>query len=244
MTRFFNLYSSRRRNRILIFARKAFSVRIYMRRISAICLLIICLVVRADAQQAMIGLRQGGSLWLTKSGLGQGTLKYADGQHFTWDKELFFRDAILKKWYFETGISNFSFNNTTTTGDQATISVKSNVIKTNFSLQYDVTYPLLGYIFPRMGGMKSYIGFNVSPMIAFNKYNTTGADSLLSVRKDVNVRLMVGFSYTHIIPLSPRVSITSVLSFNTGFYSKYVPLTANTHANKSISWMSGISYNL
>lgn len=195
--------------------------------------------------QQMIGFRQGVTLWFQKNGLGQGSLNYAQGQHFTWDKELFFRDAIDKKWHYEATLSTFSFSNTHPEKRREVISEKNTVIRTGYSLQYDVTYPLFGYLFPFMQRMKSYVGLNTAHLIWINQYDILNVDNELRRKKsDVNVTMMLGFSYTHVIPLSKRLNVTSVLSFNTNTFSKYGATQSVARPNKSVNWLGGLAYTL
>lgn len=201
-------------------------------------------VIEAGAQDQMFGFRHGFSLWLHQQGLGQGMLKYAQGQHYTWDKELFYRDVISDKWHFEASLANFNFKNTFTDRRNTITHEQNDILKTKFSLQYDVTYPLLGYMFPFMQGMRSYIGFNTSHLVSFNKYDATMADGTQSHKKDINVMVMLGFSYTHIIPISKKLNITSELGFYSNTFSVRGHTPGYTRPNKSVTWLGGFAYNL
>ena len=212
-------------------------------KIILIIILLFCFAFFGKAQENMMGVRQGYSLWLSKYGIGQNSLKYADGQHFTWDKEIFYRQKISSKWLVESSLTYYALKNSRYE-KEAPISLRNDIIKSSISLQYDVTYPLLGYMFYFMQGMHSYIGFNVSQNISFNKKEKQQIDGTMSTSKSTDVFMMVGFSYTHVIPVSKRLSLTSGLSFNTNSFSKYQPAAIYNRPNKSISWMMGMGYNL
>ena len=204
-------------------------------------LFLCCFAFHSNAQ--MLGVRQGYSLWLSKYGIGQQSLKYADGQHFTWEKEIFYRQKISTKWLVESDLTYYALKNTRYEKEMP-VSLRNDIIKSNVSLQYDVTYPLLGYMFYFMQGMHSYVGFNVSQNISFNKKEKQQVDGTTSTSKSTDVFMMVGFSYTHVIPVSKRLSLTSCFSFNTNSFSKYQPAAIYSRPNKSVSWMMGMGYDL
>lgn len=198
----------------------------------------------ASAQQSILGVRQGIGLWLNKRGIGQGSLIYAEDQHLTWNKEVFYRNVIRQKWSYETSLSYFSFNNVRKGKRYASRTERNEVLKTSFSVQYDVTYPLMAYMFPFLRHARSYIGFNAAPMISFDRYNTVALDGSETKENRQHIMMMVGFSYTHIIPVSKRLNITSVLSFQTNAFYKYTINPDHELPNKSISWMGGLGYRL
>lgn len=206
--------------------------------------MLIALAPDVLAQQSMLGIRQGAGLWLHKQGIGQGSLKLTAGQRVTWNKEIFYRNAFEKKWSYEASVSYFSFNYIRMGRRYDRRTEKNEFLKTNFSVQYNVTYPLLGYMIPFMRDMSSFIGFNMSPMISFDKYQTIELDGSETNKSGQNLSMMIGFSYTHIIPVSKKLNITSVLSFATNTFSKYEPATDYIRPNKSISWMGGLGYKL
>lgn len=214
-----------------------------MRKALTLMLLLLACGCSLQAQE-MVGFRQGVSLWMSRYGIGQGTLQLAQGQHFTWDKELFFRGNLEKKWWYEAGIANYRFRNTGSDRNHSMLSEQNDIIETNFSLQYDVTNPLIGYMFKGMEQMKSYIGFNVSPAISFNKYQTEDVDGKRTDRRDRHMSVMIGFSYTHVIPITSRLNIVSRFSFETNSFSKYRSLVGFSRPNKSIGWQTGIAYSL
>lgn len=215
-----------------------------MRPFLSILIPLILLVGSALAQGPLLGVRQGVGLWLNKRGIGQGSLVYADGQHLTWNKEVFYRDVIRQKWSYETSLTYFSFNNVRQGKRFASRTEKNEVLKTSFSVQYDVTYPLIAYMFPFLRHARSYIGFNAAPIISFDRYRTIALDGTETKENGQHVMMMIGFSYTHIIPVSKRLNITSVLSFQTNAFHKYTINPYHEVPNKSVTWMGGLGYKL
>ncbi|HRO43017.1 MAG TPA: hypothetical protein PL009_09295 [Flavipsychrobacter sp.] len=207
---------------------------------------------QARAQQTLVGVRQGVGMWFTKNRIGQGSLKYAPGNHFTWNKEIFFRKNLTKDFTAEVSFGTYEMqyekevkNEVATTYS----SHRSNFLETTILVQYDVTYPLISYFFPKLTGMKSFLGFSLIPRISFDRMATrTEFDSgpiVSDFYKGNDVALFVGMHYTHVIPISKRISISSALSFKMQPFDKYLRDEGNFHEpNRHISLMTGVLYQL
>jgi len=199
-------------------------------------------------QDRLLGLRQGVGFWLVKSGKGKGSLQYAPGNHFTWNKELFFR-SHQKSWAYEASIMTYE-RRYSTYKESALETIESHhnnrFLEMNLQVQYDVSYPLAGLLIPALSSMKSYFGFSLIPRLSFDKIHRqieskTGAISE-SNHTGESLSMFLGVAYTHIIPLSKKFVLTSNLSF------KMQPGTTlprqESSENRQISLLTGLSYKL
>lgn len=215
--------------------------------------LVLLLSFSLKAQSSFsLGVRQGIGVWFTKTGFGKGSLQFAEGDHFSWNKEIFVRQPFNKKWAYEVSIAHYQLNSIhTDVRDYKKVITErdANFIETGLSFQYDVTYPLAGYMVPALKEMKSYIGFALVPRFSFEQITTTtegnDAISLSSTRPANNFALFVGFSYTQIIPLTQRLSFTAVVSFKMNPFSNYgFKSTDYSNPNRQVSLATGLSYRL
>lgn len=199
-----------------------------------------------------MGIRQGVGVWFTKTGVGKGSLQFAEGDHFSWNKELFFRQQLDKKWAYEVSLMNYQLHSIhTDQSDYKTIKTEKDAqfLESSLSIQYDVTYPLAGYMVPALKDMKSYIGFALAQRFSFEQVNATTFNNDASVHTNAypanNFNMFVGFNYTHIIPISKRINITSVFAFKMNpFSQKGFRSIDYSNPNRVLSISSGISYKL
>src|SRR5690606_36386130 len=107
---------------------------------------------------------------------------------------------------------------------------------------YDVTYPLLGYIFPVLSKMRSYVGFATEPRVLFSKTEIKETGEELHDRK---FSLLLAFNYMHMVPLSKRWSLPSVLSFSAVPFDKHSRDKGDFYnPSRRIAWHTGIQYHL
>ena len=190
----------------------------------------------------MAGIRQGASLWLAKSSKGtDADFRYPIGQHFTWNKEAFVRFAVTKAWWGEVGLQHYSFSSKAL--DSATMiqSVKTDYLQLNLNAQYDVSYPVLGYLVPYFFKMRSYLGLSFSPRLAFAKSTTLSG----AVSQTTTPSVLAGVSYSHLLPISDRFWAYSSFSYRALVVSRQVGEGRDiTYPNRAISWMGGVCYTL
>lgn len=190
----------------------------------------------------MIGLRQGVGFWLTKSGVGRGSLRVPPGQHFSWTKEAFFRKPISRQWVGEVGLMHYSFKNSLKDTGGTSYSEQIQHVQLNATMYYDVSYPLLGYLVPYFFKMRSYAGISVAPRIGWVDRSVALPDRPDNERP---LDLLAGVHYMHILPLGKRWYATSVFSYRSvpfGRFSK--DPHAFSHPNRTFSWVGGIAYSL
>jgi hypothetical protein len=218
---------------------------------STILILSFLLSGTSTAQQLFAGGRQGVGFWLTKNGNGIGSLKYAPDNHFSWNKELFLRRHTTR-WAYELGVTNYNMRydrHHEKDGVRHHSDHRTRFVETNLSVQYDVTYPLVGYMFPALVKMKSFFGFTLTPRLAFEKIsaseelpsgNRTSTDS-----RNTSFSLFIGMSYTHVIPISKNWSVTSSFNFRMQPMDKYLRDEGDFYEpNRQISVMTGVLYSL
>lgn len=210
-----------------------------------ILVILVFQVAGANAQQYAIGLRHGASFWMTENQIGKGSLRTPPGQHFTYDKELYLRLDTKSKWDYEAGISHYYFDidrDIHVNDKLQHARQRVQVADIKLSLQYDVTYPLLGYIFPAFSKMKTYVGFATTPRLQFETIEIKETGERID-RKSVSV--LFAFSYTHIVPVSKRWSVSSSLSFSAVPFDKHLRRKGDFYdPNRRIAWHGGMQYRL
>lgn len=223
-----------------------------MLRKCLIAVLLLILAGRTKAQEINMGIRQGLGIWFVDRGIGMGSLRYASGDHFSWNKELFFRQRLKSKWAYEISFATYQVDNSITIQreyESIHTEIKGTYVEHGISLQYDMTYPLAGYVFPWLRNMKSYVGFAFIPRIDFKDitHTTVNTDMLTtqSHKKETNLSFWTGFNYTHMVPLTPRLTLTSTLQFKMKPFDQYFN-TKETDAapNRQVSVMTGLCYRL
>lgn len=200
------------------------------------------------AQSWHIGAQQGISYWLTRKALGVDRLHTLGGQHLTWDKELTLRYQTKKKLGFELGLGTYHFNQQTpgaATDSIAGIDGDTHALSLRMAVVYDVTYPLLQYMFPRMAAMRSYIGFTCTPTLLWDDAIVTPvADQSYHLCRN-RFAVWVGFSYTHEIPLAKHLLLVSQFAFQGRPFIKYRSSEdVMPFPNKRASIQSGIRFKL
>lgn len=216
-----------------------------MRGLSYGILLVLLLqAATTQAQQYAIGLRHGASFWMTKNSIGKGSLRTPPGQHFTYDKELYLRIDARSKWDYEAGISHYKFDvdRNIHVAEMVQARQRVQVVDLKLSLQYDVTYPLLGYMFPALSKMKTYVGFATTPRLQFERIDIKETGERID---NTSVSVLFAFSYTHIIPVSKRWSVSSSLSFSAMPFDKHLRDKDDFYdPNRRIAWHGGMLYKL
>lgn len=224
-----------------------------MNRILLILIFTAACVGTSSAQQGLtMGIRQGVGMWFTKDGIGNGSFHTAEGDHFSWNKEIFARQEFSKKWAYEVSVINYHLDSRHDVREETKmISTNRNTqyIETGLSFQYDVTYPLAGYMFPALRGMKSFVGFGVFPRISFEDVTITTIGNDASRVSDIhsanNFALFLGFNYTHIVPLTQRLSLTSVFSVKMKPFDQNIFSNRDfSKPNRQVSVATGLSYRL
>lgn len=192
------------------------------------------------SQEVLIGLRQGTSLWMNKSYYASNAMNLYP-QKFTWDKQVFVQVNTKTKWSFETAVKHYRTREWLVS-DKPEEPKYQHVISDNLQLsltvQYDVTYPLIGYFSPFLSGMKTYVGFSLIPVMQLTQNKATGA-------KNSKVLIMSGFNYMHTLPITKKLLLSSVLTFRALKADKQkFNSTDITAANRSISYNIGLAYKL
>ena len=183
--------------------------------------------------QTYVGIKHGISLWLTKTGYGRGSISFSDRQTATYDKGITSRITLSPKFALEESLLYYTYEETGINNAEDVLELKNNI-------QYDVTYPLLGYIFPVLRNTKTYVGISVAPRMHILKNRKELTDS-----KGIFYSCLLGFSYTHIIPLSKNIFVQSQYVFemkpldNHKVYTGNVPLD-----NRRISWNTSLIFKL
>jgi len=173
------------------------------------------------------------SLWLTKSGYGRSSLSFSERQTATYDKGITTRITLSPKFVLEESLLYYTYSETDISNAEDVVEIKN-------SLQYDVTYPLLGYMFPIMKHTKTYVGLSVAPRIHISRNNNE-----TSGNGEVLFSCLLGFSYTHVIPLTKNIFVQSQYIFemkpldNHKVYTGNVPLD-----NRRISWNTSLIFRL
>lgn len=204
----------------------------------------------AFAQEYAVGTRQGIGMWFTKNGKGKGSLKYAPGNHFTWNKELFIRKHASNGWAYELSLNNYCINYSNEEkgeGNTTYYHHKGNFFETNFIVQYDVTYPLAAYMFPALSGMKSFFGFSATPRFAFDRVEKvvymSPTDTLQSASRNYETSFFIGFYYTHYIPITEHWVLTSAFSFKMQPFNRYMRADDDFYRpNRQLAFQTGLCY--
>lgn len=210
----------------------------------------VLLGLTVTAQEAIIGVRQGLGFWLRKEGIGKGSLRYGQDDHFSWNKEVFFRKHLKNKWAGELSLATYQLKYRSQYANDQYRSSSAHLTRffeANIVVQYDVTYPLFSYMFPVLTGMKSFLGFSAIPRVAIDGENQTleHKDGAITTgqRETRGFSFFLGMNYTHIIPLTKKFFLTSELSFSMQPFDAY-RRTATERPNRQISLMTGIGYKL
>ncbi|GEM_PF-5426844 len=196
-------------------------------------LLPLLFIINSLYAQTYIGIKHGMSLWLTKSGYGRSSLSFSERQTATYDKGITTRITLSPKFVLEESLLYYTYSETDISNAEDVVEIKN-------SLQYDVTYPLLGYMFPIMKHTKTYVGLSVAPRIHISRNNNE-----TSGNGEVLFSCLLGFSYTHVIPLTKNIFVQSQYIFemkpldNHKVYTGNVPLD-----NRRISWNTSLIFRL
>lgn len=221
----------------------------------AVVVLVAVLLATPDlvlAQTNSIAFRQGVGFWFIRNGIGKGTVHYPAGQHFTWNKELVYQHTSSGRWAVEAGIKHYTIGSEAKWRDGQTDYTRNSYatyIQIPISVQYDVTYPLLGMFFPQFAGARSYIGFLGAPGMSFEKVDKNrkedyGATSRYSWKEN-DISFMVGFTYRHHVPITKRLSLSSMLTFQMNPFQAHFRKTEGDIApNRNITFQTGIAYLL
>lgn len=183
--------------------------------------------------QTYVGIKHGISLWLTKSGYGQGSLSFSERQTITYDKGITSRITLTPKFVLEESLHYYKYKGTDMLEAEDVLELKN-------SIQYDVTYPLLGYMFPILKNTKTYVGLSVAPRI-----HVSGKNNETQNNRETFYSCLLGFSYTHIIPVSKSIFVQSQYIFemkpldNHKVYNNNIPLD-----NRRISWNTSLIFKL
>jgi hypothetical protein len=202
--------------------------------------------IKASAQKptlsTMAGIRQGASLWLAKSGKGTaGEFSYPSGQRFICDKELFARFQVHPDWFSEVALQHYSLGNRTLDATGHEQNSKSNFLQLNLTAQYDVSYPMLGYLVPYFFKMRSYVGVSLSPRIAFVNGTEAGGATYHSSETSV----LAGVSYSHMLPITSRLWCYSTFSYRALVVNRFSSDRSDIgEANRALSCLGGICYSL
>lgn len=217
-------------------------------RIFTVFYLALLFSVPANAQQTFAGVREGVGFWLTKNGRGKGSLKYAPGNHFTWNKEFFIRRHGSGKWAYEFDLVHYQHRyKRVDRGDSIGTyeNWHSNFLELNFVLQYDVTYPLAAFMFPVLSKMKSYIGFSAAPRAGFHKVEPVEAGMPKGWIRSSSLDFFIGMHYTHFVPITDRLVLSSCLSFRMKPFDRMGRADGDFYEpNRQISLSSGVCYRL
>lgn len=196
-------------------------------------LLPLLFIINSLYAQTYIGMKHGMSLWLTKSGYGRSSLSFSERQTATYDKGLTTRITLSPKFVLEESLLYYTYSETD-------ISNAEDIVELKNSLQYDVTYPLLGYMFPILKHTKTYVGLSVVPRVHMTRNNNEASGG-----RDAFYSCLLGFSYTHVIPLTKNIFVQSQYIFemkpldNHKVYTGNVPLD-----NRRISWNTSLIFRL
>lgn len=196
-------------------------------------LLPLLFIINSLYAQTYIGMKHGMSLWLTKNGYGRSSLSFSERQTATYDKGITTRITLSPKFVLEESLLYYTYSETD-------ISNAEDIVELKNSLQYDVTYPLLGYMFPILKHTKTYVGLSVAPRVHMSRNNNE-----TSGNGEVFYSCLLGFSYTHIIPLTKNIFVQSQYIFemkpldNHKVYTGNVPLD-----NRRISWNTSLIFRL
>lgn len=196
-------------------------------------LLPLLFIINSLYAQTYIGIKHGMSLWLTKSGYGRSSLSFSERQTATYDKGIATRITLSPKFVLEESLLYYTYSETD-------ISNAEDVVELKNSLQYDVTYPLLGYMFPILKHTKTYVGLSLAPRIHISRNNNETPGN-----EEVFYSCLLGFSYTHVIPLTSNIFVQSQYIFemkpldNHKVYTGNVPLD-----NRRISWNTSLIFRL
>lgn len=183
--------------------------------------------------QTYVGIKHGISLWLTKTGYGRGSLSFSERQTAAYDKGITSRTTLSPKFVLEESLLYYTYKETGINNAEDVLELKN-------SIQYDVTYPLLGYMFPILKHTKTYVGLSIAPRIHILRSSEELTDN-----NQTFYSCLLGFSYTHIIPLSKNIFVQSQYIFemkpldNHKIYTGNVPLD-----NRRISWNTSLIFKL
>lgn len=190
--------------------------------------ILLTMLTYSTVAQIQLGYRQGNSIWVTKSGHGQGSFSDSRLQKITYDREVFFRFPLRKKIFVECGSQYYSF----ATGKKYEYVGKESILQLNNHIQFDITNPLLGYLYPRLTNIRAFAGLNLSPRIHLtnkSQYHT----------------LMLGLSYTHIFPVTDKICIGSQFSYQAVILDHLKVYVGEAPSlNRRISWQTSIIYRL
>lgn len=217
------------------------------------CFLILVLLtgfcLDAPAQSWQAGVQQGISYWLTRKAWGTDRLRTVEGSHLTWDKEIALKYQSKKKLGFELGLGYYHFRQQTPGATEDTIlsiNGDSYGLSLRMAVLYDVTYPLLGFVFPQMASMKSYIAFTCTPSLLWDDAAVALPDENESYQLcRTRFSVWVGFSYLHEVPLGKRLMLVNQFSFSGRPFVKYreedyvLPIP-----NKRVAVQSGLRLKL
>ncbi len=196
-------------------------------------LLPLLFIINSLYAQNYIGIKHGMSLWLTKSGYGRGSLSFSERQTATYDKGITTRISLSPKFVLEESLLYYTYSETDISNAEDVVEIKN-------SLQYDVTYPLLGYMFPILKHTKTYVGLSVTPRVHMSRNNneTSGA-------REAFYSCLLGFSYTHIIPLTKNIFVQSQYIFEMKPLDNHKVYTGNLPLdNRRISWNTSLIFKL
>jgi hypothetical protein len=159
---------------------------------------------------------------MQKAGIGMGSMSLNSGQNIMHDKGISFRYYSGNKWMHELSGNNYSVKNEE---DKAEIKTKyeTNAFELAYAIHHDVTYPGIGYMFPWLRKMKTYIGVSITTGIYTEKINVT--NSAKDIRHQ-NYSCLLGFHYSRIFPITPTLSISSQILYITDIFQKYNSLSA------------------
>ncbi|MBN8670857.1 MAG: hypothetical protein ACK4EY_03470 [Flavipsychrobacter sp.] len=203
-----------------------------MRKLSTI-LLSLLFIINSLHAQTHIGIKHGLSLWLTKSGYGRGSLSFSERQTATYDKGITTRITLSPKFVLEESLLYYAYSETD-------ISYAEDVVELKNSLQYDVTYPLLGYMFPILKHTKTYVGLSIAPRIHMARNNNEASGG-----RDAFYSCLFGFSYTHVIPLTKNIFVQSQYIFEMKPFDNHKVYTGNIPLdNRRISWNTSLIFKL
>lgn len=222
-----------------------------MRKFSLLILCTALLSNFAAAQDWLVGFRQGPSLWLTRNRLGVGSLQIAPDDALSWNREVFVR-KLSNRWAYEGGVTHYRQRyeiDTRNEGAEVQTSYNTNFVEANFLVQYDVTNPYIPYLMPQLRNMRSFLGFGIIPRVSFSDVTISRslgpAERTMETTSKNDVSLFFGVSYTSLIPLSKRWSLSSNISYKFQPFDQYLRERGNFYnPNRQISWMTGLCYRL
>lgn len=196
-------------------------------------LLSLLFIINSLHAQTHIGIKHGISLWLTKSGHGRGSLSFSERQTATYDKGITTRITLSPKFVLEESLLYYAYSETD-------ISYAEDLVELKNSIQYDVTYPLLGYMFPILKHTKTYVGLSIAPRIHVARNNNEASGG-----RDAFYSCLLGFSYTHVIPLTKNIFVQSQYIFEMKPFDNHKVYTGNIPLdNRRISWNTSLIFRL